>query len=164
MKDYTNQIHGCWKVLERDKNPKSKSHETFWLCECQNCGAIKSVRKTDLDKNPRSCNNCKGQLTKSCGCLSKSSGELKIEQCLQNYNYQTQYKVSLCHLISLFLRMVNWFDGEQHDFLGGEDSKLMIREGIIFAASTISLLFVFPIMTTPEYMTELISSCSENKK
>ena len=21
-------------VLERDKNPKSKSHETFWLCEC----------------------------------------------------------------------------------------------------------------------------------
>lgn len=60
MKDYTNQIHGCWKVLERDKNPKSKSHETFWLCECQNCGAIKSVRKTDLDKNPRSCNNCKG--------------------------------------------------------------------------------------------------------
>lgn len=139
MKDYTNQIHGCWKVLERDKNPKSKSHETFWLCECQNCGAIKSVRKTDLDKNPRSCNNCKGQLTKSwqigdrygllqiigkgtpqgnhtrvlvqcdcgsapfevrlehlkgqnhshtisCGCLSKSSGELKIEQCLQDYN------------------------------------------------------------------------------
>lgn len=48
-------------ILERDKNPKSKSHETFWLCECQNCGAI----KTDLDKNPRSCNNCKGQLTKS---------------------------------------------------------------------------------------------------
>lgn len=28
------------------------------------------------------------------------------------------------------------------DFLGGEDSKLMIREGIM-----ISLLFVFPIMT-----------------
>ena len=123
MKDYTNQIHGCWKVLERDKNPKSKSHETFWLCECQNCGAIKSVRKTDLDKNPRSCNNCKGQLTKSCGCLSKSSGELKIEQCLQNYNYQTQYIIPELSKFMPFdfaifkngkLVCLIEFDGEQH--------------------------------------------------
>ena len=121
--DNNERLYGCWKVLERDKNPKSKSHETFWLCECQNCGAIKSVRKTDLDKNPRSCNNCKGQLTKSCGCL--------IE-----------------------------FDGEQHIFLAEKISLRFSKLMIIFAASTISLLFVFPIMT----MTELISSCSENKK
>lgn len=61
LKDYSGQIHGCWKVIERDKNPKSKSHETFWICECLNCGKISSVRKGDLDKNPKSCNNCKGK-------------------------------------------------------------------------------------------------------
>lgn len=60
--DYTNTIHGCWKVIERDFHPTSKSHETFWIAECQNCGSIASVRKTDLDKNPRACNNCKGHL------------------------------------------------------------------------------------------------------
>lgn len=58
-KDYTNQIHGCWKVIERDWHPKSKSHETFWKCKCLNCGNESSVRKTELDKNPKSCNKCK---------------------------------------------------------------------------------------------------------
>lgn len=60
-KDYTGETHGCWYVIERDFNPRSKSHSTFWKCQCQNCGNIASVRKEDLDKNPRSCNNCKGQ-------------------------------------------------------------------------------------------------------
>lgn len=61
-KDYTGQICGCWKVIERDFNPSSKSHETFWKSECQNCGSIASVRKGDLDKNPKSCNKCKGKI------------------------------------------------------------------------------------------------------
>lgn len=60
-KDYTGETHDCWYVIERDFNPRSKSHSTFWKCQCQNCGNIASVRKEDLDKNPRSCNNCKGQ-------------------------------------------------------------------------------------------------------
>ena len=34
LKDYTGTIHGCWKVLERDWHPSSKSHETFWIAEC----------------------------------------------------------------------------------------------------------------------------------
>lgn len=59
-KDYTGKICGCWKVLKRDWEPVSKSHETFWYAECQNCGNITSVRKTDLDKNPQACNKCKG--------------------------------------------------------------------------------------------------------
>lgn len=59
-KDYSGMQCGIWQVIERDYNPKSKSHETFWLAECQVCGNVTSVRKTDLDKNPRSCNNCKG--------------------------------------------------------------------------------------------------------
>ena len=61
--DYSNSIHGCWKVIERDLHPTSKSHETFWISKCQNCGKIASVRKTDLDKNPKSCNNCKGDFS-----------------------------------------------------------------------------------------------------
>jgi hypothetical protein len=60
--DYTNKICGCWHVFQRDMAPKSKSHETFWICECLNCGTISSVRKTDLDKNPNSCNNCKAAI------------------------------------------------------------------------------------------------------
>ena len=59
LKDYTGKICGCWLVKERDLHPASKSHETFWICECQNCGNITSVRKTDLDREPQSCNNCK---------------------------------------------------------------------------------------------------------
>ena len=65
MKDYTNQIMGCWKVIERDLNPTSKSHETFWKCECQNCGNIASIRKTNLDQKPQWCNNCKGKQLRS---------------------------------------------------------------------------------------------------
>lgn len=64
-KDYTDYICGCWKVIERDFNPVSKSHETFWICECQNCGTRASVRKTDLDRFPRFCNNCKGEQLRS---------------------------------------------------------------------------------------------------
>lgn len=60
-KDYTGEIYGCWEVIERDFNPISKSHETFWKCKCKNCGNESSVRKTDLDKNPEHCNNCKGK-------------------------------------------------------------------------------------------------------
>lgn len=58
--DYTGKKCGCWEVIERDMNPKSKSHETFWKSRCSICGNEASVRKTDLDKEPRSCNNCKG--------------------------------------------------------------------------------------------------------
>lgn len=144
LNDYSNQIHGCWKVIERDKNPKSKSHDTFWICKCLNCGEISSVRKTDLDKNPKSCNNCKrkykigdryglltiigyapnrngktyvkvqcdcgsnpfevrlmhlkGQyhsLTISCGCVKRSSGELKIKNILENEGifFKEQYRI-----------------------------------------------------------------------
>lgn len=64
-KDFTNEIHGCQKVLERDKAPKSSSHETFQICECQNCGNKSSVRKSQLDKNPMYCNNCKGESIRS---------------------------------------------------------------------------------------------------
>lgn len=181
--DYTNKNCGCWHVLKRDLNPASKSHETFWICECLNCGAIASVRKTDLDKNPSGCNNCKiswhkgdqyglltilgkgsqdgyvlvqcacgsdpfevrishlrGQnhsRTVSCGCFSKSSGEIKIQRFLEqyNYNFQSQYRVKDENnniMVFDFVLFDNEnhiiqcieYDGEQHfkpiEFFGGE--------------------------------------------
>lgn len=60
MKDYTGQLCGCQLVKGRDLHPASKSHETFQLCTCQNCGNEASVRKSALDAKPRSCNKCKG--------------------------------------------------------------------------------------------------------
>lgn len=65
MIDYSGKTCGCWEVIERDWNPASKSHETFWKAKCLNCGNKASVRKGALDKNPRYCNNCKGLSTRS---------------------------------------------------------------------------------------------------
>lgn len=65
LKDYSGQQYGCWEVIERDFNPTSKSHETFWIAKCKNCGRIASVRKTDLDRCPQHCNNCKGEVLAS---------------------------------------------------------------------------------------------------
>ena len=195
--DYTGKICGCWKVIERDYHPKSKSHETFWKAECQNCGNIASVRKTDLDKQPQSCNNCKGKpiysikagdkfglltvldkpftrnnkmyvkcqcdcgniievrkdhllglshrsKTISCGCATKSSGELKIEQLLiaNNINFQSQYRIKDFNIAAPFdfaifddnnqlIKLIE-FDGEQHfqavDFFGGEERFQLQQE------------------------------------
>lgn len=193
-KDYTGQICGCWKVIERDKNPTSKSHESFWISECQNCGNITSVRKTDLDKQPLSCKKCEGIIygkrlwkigdryglltilekaektnyvtaqcdcgspsfdvaikhlkgqgrngrTISCGCTSKSSGEIKIKQCLSNYTYSEQYIIPELSQFMPFdfavfkdnkLHCLIEFDGEQHfrsiDFFGGEEKFIKQQE------------------------------------
>ena len=62
LEDMTGKICGCWEVIERDYNPTSKSHETFWKSKCLTCGNITSVRKCDLKKESRSCNNCKGEI------------------------------------------------------------------------------------------------------
>lgn len=206
LKDYSGEIHGCWKVIERDLNPKSKSHETFWLCQCQNCGNIASVRKTNLDQNPRSCNNCKGEIisnifqqkgytiyplnigdkfglltviekpytkgtklyckckcdcgnivdirkdhllglnhnyTISCGCSTKSSGELKIAEILLNYNieFKEQYRIKEFNLSAPFdfaifqdgqLCGLIEYDGKQHfspiDYFGGEETLKIQQE------------------------------------
>lgn len=198
LKNYTNQQCGCWKVLKRDLNPISKSHETFWICECQNCGTIASVRKTDLDRQPHFCNNCKGELlrswkigdkyglltiigkgqkqnnhtyvkvqcecgsdpfeirlehlkgqchskTYSCGCLSESSGELKIRQILEkaDINFQSQYRIKNKDgkwMIFDFVLMDNnnqitkciEYNGKQHyypiEIWGGEDAFQLQKE------------------------------------
>ena len=87
LKDYSGQIHGCWKVIERDKNPKSKSHEIFWICKCLSCGKISSVRKSVLDKNP------KNIIYMSCNPMTISR-DLKL---LTN-----NYKIEKIYLLDMF--------------------------------------------------------------
>ena len=81
-KDYSNKICGCWQVIERDWNPISKSHETFWKAKCMRCGNEASVRKGDLDKNPRSCKNCKGEIIQELA-LKRGATINKIELGMQ---------------------------------------------------------------------------------
>lgn len=204
--DYTGQICGCWEVKERDMNPISKSHETFWKCICRNCGNETSVRKTDLDRKPRTCNKCKGDIisetmrktddsvwqigdkygkltiigkgkkynhhtyvkvqcdcgsepfdvrvehlkgqnhgkTISCGCISESSGELKIRQILEklDIDFQTQYRIKneknelmvfdfVIFKNNKIIKCIE-FNGRQHyeaiDFFGGNDAFIIQQE------------------------------------
>lgn len=53
---------GDWEVIERDYNPTSKQHSTFWFCKCHLCGNIYSVSRDGLVKGKSSCcNHCKGE-------------------------------------------------------------------------------------------------------
>lgn len=192
--DFTGRLCGTWKVIKRDRHPKSKSHETFWLCECQRCGNIASVRKTNLKKEPKSCNNCKNKVyqfgglpsyhigdryglltiigkapsksnhtyvkcqcdcgniievrlahlkgqshgrTISCGCATRSSGELRIRQVLEKakISFAEQYRIKDFSMYAPFdfcvfnddgsINRLIEFDGEQHyqpvEFFGGEE-------------------------------------------
>lgn len=74
-KKYSGETYGCWEIIERDYNPTSKSHETFYKCKCLRCGEIKSVRNTDLERRPKCCNNCKAEFFMEQGITSYSIGE-----------------------------------------------------------------------------------------
>lgn len=53
---------GDWEVIERDHNPTSKQHSTFWFCKCNLCGKIYSVSRDGLVSGKSSCcNHCKGE-------------------------------------------------------------------------------------------------------
>ena len=54
LDDLRGNKHGDWIVLYRDEN----KIPTRWMCECQNCGTIKSVLASSL----------KSGKTKNCGC------------------------------------------------------------------------------------------------
>ena len=196
---------GDWEVIERDYNPTSKQHSTFWFCKCNLCGNIYSVSRDSLvNKKSECCNKCKGEKirqkaeerglttwhkgdrfgmleiiesagtrgghsyvkckcdcgnivnvrvanlkgqshskTISCGCASKSSGEIKITQILEkaNIDFQSQYRIKAFSLSSPFdfaifkneklLGLIE-YDGEQHfesvDFFGGEEKLKLQRE------------------------------------
>lgn len=195
---------GDWEVIERDHNPISKQHSTFWFCKCNLCGKVYSVSRDSLvNGKSECCNHCKGEKirqkaeernltvwhkgdrfgmlevlesaemkghhsyvkckcdcgnvvnvrvehlkgtshnrTISCGCASKSSGEIKITQILEeaNIEFQEQYRIKDFNISSPFdfaifnngvlLGLIE-YDGEQHfesvDFFGGEE-KLKLQQ------------------------------------
>ncbi len=82
--DITGQHFGYLTVLYQDLSPEHQGHEkdSYWICKCENCGSIKSIRSISLRKG----------LTKSCGCI-KSYGEEKIAKILtdNNINFQREY-------------------------------------------------------------------------
>ena len=47
------------KVLERDKNPPFKGHESAYKCQCIVCGEIKTYRKSNIINGP-GCHKCAG--------------------------------------------------------------------------------------------------------
>ena len=56
---------GDWEVIERDYNPTSKQHSTFWFCKCGLCNEIYSVSRDGLVNGKSSCcNHCKGKKIK----------------------------------------------------------------------------------------------------
>lgn len=198
---------GDWEVIERDYNPTSKQHSTFWFCKCYRCGKTYSVSRDGLVTGKSSCcNHCKGEKirdkaeekglnvwrvgdrfgfltvlksagtkgrshsyvmcqcdcgnivnvrvehlrgqgtrgrTISCGCVSQSSGELKITQLLENNNidFQSQYRIKEFNISAPFdfaifkndklLGLIE-YDGEQHfesvDFFGGEENLKLQQE------------------------------------
>lgn len=64
---------GDWEVIERDYNPTSKQHSTFWFCKCGLCGKVYSVSRDSLVKGKSGCcNHCKGikiqEIAKEKGC------------------------------------------------------------------------------------------------
>ena len=57
---------GDWEVIERDYNPTSKQHSTFWFCKCNLCGNIYSVSRDSLvNGKSECCNKCKGEKIKN---------------------------------------------------------------------------------------------------
>lgn len=75
--DMTGQTYGYLTVLQRDLSEEHMGHEndSWWICRCNLCGTIKSIRGISL----------RNGTTKSCGCV-KSHGELTIANILSQNN------------------------------------------------------------------------------
>ena len=88
--DLTGEQFGYLKVLRRDTSKEHMGHEndSYWICECLNCGSIKSIRGISLRKGE----------TKSCGCI-KSYGEYLITKLLQENNISFAKEYSFKDLI-----------------------------------------------------------------
>lgn len=88
--DMTGQNFGYLTVISRDLSIDHLGHEkdSYWLCKCNNCGSIKSIRGISLRKG----------ITKSCGCI-KSHGEEKISNILINNNISFKREYSFKDLV-----------------------------------------------------------------
>ena len=101
------------KLVVKERYGSNKFNQTLWLCQCD-CGNTHIVDTHSLTS---------GQ-SNSCGCLTMSSGELKIIQLLKNNNifFEQQKTFPTCKINNLlrfdfYLPQQNVlieFDGKQH--------------------------------------------------
>ena len=115
----TGEHFGYLTVLRRDVSPEHIGHENdaYWICKCENCGTVKSIRGISLRKG----------LTKSCGCI-KSVGEENISKILTEnniifereysfsdlvYKYPLRFDFAIFNTDGTLSHLVE-FDGEQH--------------------------------------------------
>jgi hypothetical protein len=54
-KEYLGKQIGDWLILERDYNPTSKQHSTFFKCKCLKCGNIYSISLDSLKRTVSFC-------------------------------------------------------------------------------------------------------------
>lgn len=126
-KNLKNQKFG--KLLALEPTQERHNRCIIWKCQCE-CGNIHYVPSNRLLTGH----------TQSCGCLTQSHGELKIEQLLKenNISYKKEYAVNINNKIYRFdfailkeeiLYYLIEFDGEQHfkehsEFLWNDTDKL----------------------------------------
>lgn len=133
LKDLQGKSIGNLEVLRRDMSKTGK--RVYWICKC-NCGKEVSVRSDHLLKEE----------ILSCGCLSFSKGEKKIEEILKklNFNFKKQFtfKDLKGHSKALKFDFMIFkedssliaieYQGEQHykeiDFFGGKEKFIKQKE------------------------------------
>lgn len=113
VKDLTGQRFGNLTVLMRSSN-KTSDGRIKWICLCD-CGNTTEVLGKDL----------KSYHTISCGCIHRSTGEILIEQILQqnNISYISQYRFldfnkriydfAILDKSNKVIQLIE-YDGEQH--------------------------------------------------
>lgn len=113
--DLTGQKFGFLTAIKYDEE-KSKNNRSYWICKCE-CGNITSILRENLTAPNR---------YPSCGCQTRSRGELIIEQLLQengiSYKKEQTFDTCINPKTNTKLRFDFYvedtylieFDGEQH--------------------------------------------------
>ena len=73
-------LYGGMEVLEIDIPESIKHKEAWWKCKCTICGELKSIRRKNLKKKPKSCGCLKGANFREQGAdlTGKKMGKLTI--------------------------------------------------------------------------------------
>lgn len=57
------QQFGVYLVLKKDEELSTLKKRIYWVCQCQKCGNIISVRDDNVKRGPKSCPECKHDIT-----------------------------------------------------------------------------------------------------
>lgn len=132
--DLSNKTFGELEVLGIDVNSLGK-RKIKWMCKCNRCGNIKSIRGNDLTSGK----------SKSCGCTSTiSTGAKKILDIIKTSNYEikqeisfndltndkTGYKLKFDYGLYQNKQLVSLieYDGEQHFYYTNGDKTWNSKE------------------------------------